>query len=124
MTGKGNPERVVLGAAVLAMCWFFPHPVVGGLALAVLIGLFYSGRPGTAPAIEDEGRNKIMARLGGLTVLFALAGYGVWSFPHPLLVIVWAPGAATLVTLFVMVLFTEDRRAARRSKPAARPPRS
>jgi hypothetical protein len=135
MTGKGNPERVIFGAAVLAMCWFFPRLPVLIFGLAAISGLVASALRGTAADVEREGRGKILAKIAGVALLDALAAYGcAWGIPllPPLLKIlaafvaafVFAVAPFVLVACLVIVLFTEDRRAARRSKPAARPSRS
>lgn len=129
MTGKGNSERLVFGAAVLVLCWFFPNPPVLFFSLTAIIGLVFSALPGTAADIEAAeieagGRSKIMAKIAGFAVLFAFAGFGIWRFPHPLMIIVGgtvlATGVGTLVACLVTLLFAGDRRAGRRSKPAER----
>jgi hypothetical protein len=127
MTGKGNPERVVFGAAVLTMCWFFPRWPVLFFSLAAMMGLVGSALPDAAADVEREGRGKILAKSAGIALLDALAAYGcAWGIPllPPLLKILAAFVAAfvfavvpfVLVGGLVVVLFVDRAPAPARNR--------
>jgi len=127
MTCKGNPERVVFGAAVLAMCWFFPRLPVLIFGLGAISGLVGSALPDAAADVEREGRGKILAKIAGVALLDALAAYGcAWGIPllPPLLKIlaafvaafVFAVVPAVIVGCLVILLFVDRAPAPARNR--------
>jgi hypothetical protein len=129
MTGKGNPERVIFGAGVLALCWFFPRLPVLWFGLAAISGLVCSALPDAADDVEREGRGKILARIAGGALLDALAAYGcawgipllppLWLFTIPaefVAAFVFAVAPFVIVACLVVVLFVDRAPAPARNR--------
>jgi len=121
-----SPERLIFGAGVLALCWFFPTLPVLFFGFFAIFGLVVSALPDTAADVEREGRSRILAKIAGMALLVVLSAYGCAWIPllPPLLMIlaelvavfVFGVVPAVLVALLVTVVFVDRPPAAARNR--------
>jgi hypothetical protein len=78
MSRKGYSARLIFGAGLLALCWFFPKEPVFWFAYSAIAMLLITA---DGVVIEPIGRGKGLTVLTVLVFLLALAGYGISLLP-------------------------------------------